>query len=194
MKSGHMKNNKSFMLIIGLVILGIASRFLFLIDGFPSIPNFTALGAVALFGAYYLKKTQSIIIPLVILWLSDLILNNVVYSQYFDTFSFFGDPWVVAGFVATIVMGWYMIKKLSFRSFIGASILGAFVFFLITNFAVWIGSGLYPKNIDGLISCYIKAIPFFRNALLGNLFFGAILFGSYSFFTTTIPSLKLEKS
>ena len=178
-----MSKEKSFILIVALIVLGIGSRFLFLIEGYPQIPNFTALGAVALFGAYYLKKAQSIIIPLAILWISDIVLNNVVYSEYYTSFSFFGDPWVNLGFIATIVTGWYMLKKLSVKSLLGASLIGAFVFYLITNFSSWLTIDLYPKNLEGLITCYIKGIPFFRNAFLGNVFFSAVLFGSYAYFT-----------
>ena len=175
-----MSKEKNITLIVALIFLGISSRFLFLVDGVPSIPNFTAIGAVALFGSYFLRKKSSIVIPLLVLWVSDLVLNNVVYAEYFDSFSFFGDPWVYGGFVATILVGWYLIKKLSVKNVVSASILGALIFFIITNFSVWLTSGLYTKDISGFFTCYIKAIPFFRNALLGNLFFSAVLFGAYS--------------
>tara|TARA_Y100000385_G_C12952923_1_gene576284 strand:+ start:225 stop:788 length:564 start_codon:yes stop_codon:yes gene_type:complete len=184
-----MSKEKSLILIIALIILGIGSRFLFLIDGYPQIPNFTALGAVALFGAFYLKKIQSIVIPLIILWISDLVLNNIVYSEYYTSFSFFGDPWVNVGFLATIMIGWYFLKKLSIKSLLGASLIGAFVFFLITNFSSWLTLDLYPKNLEGLLTSYIKGIPFFRNAFLGNVFFSSILFGSYYFIKNKSTSL-----
>ncbi|MEE9372346.1 MAG: DUF6580 family putative transport protein, partial [Saprospiraceae bacterium] len=141
---------------------------------------------------YHLKKLQSIIIPLIILWMSDLILNNIVYSEYYESFSFFGDPWVNAGFVGTILIGWLLLKKLSFKNIVISSLVGAFIFFIITNFSVWVSSGLYPKNIEGLLTCYIKGIPFFRNAFLGNVFFGAVLFGSYAYFTEKKLSFSVQ--
>lgn len=172
------------------MIIGLGSRFLFLINGYPELPNFTAIGAVALFGAYYLNKPKSLIIPLVILWLSDIVLNNVFYSEYFASFSFFGDKWVYLGFLATIVTGWFFLKKLNTKNVVISSFIGALLFFLITNFSVWLTSSLYPKDLNGLMTCYIKGIPFFRNAFLGNVFFSAVLFGSYAFFTNRKASLE----
>ncbi len=46
-----------------------------------------------------------------------------------------------------------------------------FVFFLISNFGVWLLSGMYEKNISGLINCYIVAIPFLKNTIISTIFF-----------------------
>jgi hypothetical protein len=59
---------------------------------------------------------------------------------------------------------------------LGASVL----FYLITNFGVWIDPvSAYPKNFDGLVQSYIAAIPFFRNTLTGDLVYTGVLFGVY---------------
>ena len=44
------------------------------------------------------------------------------------------------------------------------------MFFVVTNFCVWALGSLYPKTWEGLLACYVAAIPFFQNDLLGNLF------------------------
>ena len=49
---------------------------------------------------------------------------------------------------------------------------GAFIFFIVTNFAVWLGSSMYSQDINGLISCYIMALPFFQNTLLSAVMYG----------------------
>ncbi len=54
------------------------------------------------------------------------------------------------------------------------------MFYLVTNFAVWTFDSLYPKTWDGLIACYTAAIPFFRNSLIGDIFFAAVLFGGFA--------------
>lgn len=53
------------------------------------------------------------------------------------------------------------------------------VFFLVTNFAVWVFSPMYAANAAGLLKCYVAAVPFLRNMLEGDLFWGLVLFGGY---------------
>ena len=50
-------------------------------------------------------------------------------------------------------------------------------FFVTSNFAVWMFSGIYARDIAGLVKCYIAALPFFQNTLMGDLFWTAVLFG-----------------
>ena len=68
------------------------------------------------------------------------------------------------------------------------SFLGACVFFVITNFSVWLLSDMYPVSIQGLTSCYILALPFFQNTLVSTLFFGCIIF-----YTTIIFDKYIDK-
>ena len=60
---------------------------------------------------------------------------------------------------------------------------GSFFFFVVTNFAVWLGNthALYEHTPAGLAQCYVMALPFFRNALAGDLVWTAVLFGAYGF-------------
>ena len=64
---------------------------------------------------------------------------------------------------------------------IGSTFLSSILFFVVTNFGVWI-MGWYPRTMEGLITCYILAIPFFRTSLLANLIYVSVLFGAYEFF------------
>ena len=64
------------------------------------------------------------------------------------------------------------------------------IFFIVTNFSVWLGDNLYPLNLNGLIQCYVMAIPFFHNTLISTFIFLAILFTSYSFAEKKYPFLK----
>ena len=52
-----------------------------------------------------------------------------------------------------------------------------FSFFVITNFAVWAMDGLYPMTLEGLMACYIAAIPFYGNTLASTALFSALFFG-----------------
>ncbi len=178
-----MSKRKILLLVLVLITVGLATRFFFLIPDFPHLPNFTAIGAVALFGAYHLKKKQALIVPIAILWASDILLNNLVYPEYFTSFTLLGDPWVYLGFIAIILIGFALLKKLSVKNIVFASLVGGFAFYMITNFAVWLTSAAYPKSFAGLLECYAVAIPFFRNALLGNIFYSFVLFGVYDLIT-----------
>ena len=61
-----------------------------------------------------------------------------------------------------------------------SSISGSLIFFLVTNFGVWISGAMYPKSLFGLIECYTLALPFFGNSLVGDLVYCTVLFTSYS--------------
>ena len=83
-----------------------------------------------------------------------------------------------------------IIEKKSIRNLTIAGILGSLIFFIVTNFSVWLGENMYPLNIDGLIQCYIMAIPFFHNTLISTFIFLAILFKGYSLVEKKYQFLK----
>lgn len=170
---------KHFWIALALIVIGIATRFIFLVDGVSVLPNFSAIGAIALFGGAYLRGAQRFIIPLGIYWVSDLVLINGFYSQYYDSFQIIGDYWVYGAFFIAGLVGYYLLRRQSMFRLFGASLIAAVIFYLITNFGVWVGGTMYPKDITGLGASYVAAIPFFWNTLLGNLFYGFVLFGAY---------------
>ena len=150
----------------------------------PHIWNFTAVGALAVFaGAQFEDKRLALIIPLAAMALSDLFLGNgfnlVVY----------------AGFIAMVICGMAIAKNISVFSVGFASIAGAIIFFLITNFAfVYSERSLYPHNVDGVIQSYIMGLPFLRNMLIGDAIYGVILFGGFYLLEKRYPQLSLSYS
>jgi hypothetical protein len=74
---------------------------------------------------------------------------------------------------------------------LSASLLSSVLFFVVTNFAVWLGSGMYTADIKGFVECYVMAIPYFGNTLAGDLFYCTVLFGSYVLLKRTWPALGL---
>ncbi|MBR9921105.1 MAG: hypothetical protein GYB31_09720 [Bacteroidetes bacterium] len=177
-------NNKSIVLISVMVLLAALSRLL------PHPPNFAPIGAMALFGAAYLKqKHLALIIPFVALWISNLILDNVVYGMYYDHFMWFSNPGVFLGFLFIVLLGFGLLKKISAGRVFGASLAASVIFFLVTNFFSWLSYGLYPMNFAGLMACYTAAIPFFWNTLIGDLFFVGVLFGGYEMVKARWPQL-----
>jgi hypothetical protein len=85
-----------------------------------------------------------------------------------------GIGWVYLSYILIVGCGLFMKKKHSFITKTLIIITGPSIFFLVSNFGVWVGSNMYPITINGLFSCYIAAIPFFKNTLAGTLFYTGI--------------------
>jgi hypothetical protein len=122
----------------------------------PHPDNFTPLTAMALAGGVYLDKRFSIVLPLAALFISDLFI----------------------GFHNTILFVYG-----SFVLIIGTALFSSILFFIVTNFGVWLTGGgwFYPKTWQGLIECYTLAIPFFRNMVAGDFIYTVVLFGLFEF-------------
>ncbi len=163
------------------------------------IPNFSPIGGIALFGAaYFSKKYLAFLVPLVAMYATDLIINNIIYPrmfpEYYDgAFAWGISPWVYVSFALIILLGFGLLKKINLPRLITASLSASVLFFLITNFAVWSSGTMYPKTFEGLMACYTAAIPFFQNTLLGDLFFVGVLFGAYELLKQQVPALKLQE-
>lgn len=137
----------------------------------PHAPNFTPLISIALFAGAYLKKGYAFLVPVAALFLSDVVIG--FYGL--ETMAF-----VYGTLILIVAMGLLLEKKVSAGKLLGLSLAGAVVFFVTTNFAVWLVPGsIYPKTMAGLAQCYIMAIPFFGNTLLSTLVYSAAMFGVY---------------
>ena len=151
----------------------------------PHPPNFTPVGGMALFGAaYFSRKYLAILIPLAALWISDLLLNNLIYAkaypEFYSGFAWFGNAAVYLGFILISLLGFILLRKIRPISLLGASISASVIFFLVTNFGSWLANPLFPKTTSGLLAAYTAGIPFFWNTLFGDLFYTAVLFGSFA--------------
>ncbi|WP_413560646.1 DUF6580 family putative transport protein [Bdellovibrio sp. HCB209] len=153
------------MIVLVMMVLGAAfSRII------PHPWNFTAVGAMALFGgAYFSDKRLSLAVPLAALMLSDLALGGFHSTTFF----------VYAGFALIVMMGWFLTESKSVARIGGLSLAASCVFFLVSNFGVWVMDGMYAMNMQGLVQCYVAAIPFFGYQVAGDLFFSAVMFGGY---------------
>ena len=151
-------------IVLLIIIFGVICRLI------PHPPNFSPVTAIALFGGLnFSDKRIAFSIPLIVLFLSDLILGISVINLF-----------VYTGFLTIVFLG-TKIKSIKF----GNIILSSFIFFLISNFGVWIIG--YPKNIEGLILCYTMAIPFFGYSIAGDLFFGYLFKFSFGKITSILP-------
>lgn len=171
----HIKLSR-FIVLTLLVIAAALTRVMPLL--IPHIWNFTAVGALAIFaGAQFNDKRLAFIMPLMAMALSDLFIGN--------GFSML----VYTGFIAMVACGYLIRRKVSVTNVILASFISASVFYLITNFAFFYPVTLYPHNVSGILASYTAALPFFRNMLIGNLVFSAVLFTSFYLLSKRYPVL-----
>ena len=164
-----------------IIALAIAARFI------PGAANFSPVYAGLLFSGVYLKKRDSIWFPVLLLAGSDFLVNSLLYQTSFQWMQILN--W--GGFAAIVTVGWWLQKRVSVRNVLIASVAGPSVFFLISNFAVWLAGGLYPPTFGGLAACYAAAIPFYGNSLISGVLFSGILFGSYEFYLRRAHSHQL---
>lgn len=148
----------------------------------PHPANFAPIAGMALFGGVYLNKRYALIVPLLAMVISDFFLG------FHNTILF-----VYGSFLLIGLIGLWIKKHKSVQSIIFASLASSILFFVITNFGVWLVGSLYPKTVQGLILCYAYALPFFRNTLVGDLFYTGLFFGSYEIVVKmTIDNRKLK--
>src|SRR3989344_2559679 len=160
------------------------SQFLFLFVGIiavlsfgvrliPHAPNFTSVGALALFAGAYLARKHwlGLFVPLFIMFFSDLFIG------FYD----FKLMAVVYGSFLLYALIGRVLPKQNPLMVLGGALGGAVFFYLATNFAVWMFSPWYEKSVEGLMLSYTLALPFFRATLLGDLLFTGMFFGAYEF-------------
>ncbi len=160
-----------------------------------SLFNFSPIGGIALFSAaYFNKKYMAYLLPVVALWASNLLINNLFYAQYFEGFSWFANPEVYFAFLLIVLMGSSLLKKITVARLAIGAVSASLIFFIVTNFYVWLNTALYAKSSTGLVACYVAAIPFYWNTLASDLLYTGVLFGMFEYAKRQYPSLVLEKA
>jgi hypothetical protein len=174
-----------FLLIVSLILAGAATRLM------PHWWNATAIGAICLFGGAYFRRTWlAFLVPLAAIALSDIPLQLFVYGPQ----GFGPNYFKYVAFAATVPIGMLLRDRVTVGRTTGAAVLAAGVFFLISNFQVWLTADeiSYPRNFGGLLACYIAALPFALNQIWANLLYSAVLFGTMELAQHRWPSLAAE--
>jgi hypothetical protein len=153
------------MLAISLIIIGILLRFI------PHTANFTPVAAIAIFAGVYLNKRQALIVPLLLMVLSDVFLgmHNVV-----------------------TYLGIWARNHKTFKVIASTSVISSVLFYLITNFGVW-AMGWYPQTVKGLLDCYVLGLPFLRTFMVATLVYTVVFFGAYELIARRVRDTKLAK-
>jgi len=90
------------------------------------------------------------------------------------------------------LIGSYLSKRVTPVRVFSASLSSSVLFFVVSNFGVWIGSGMYPHTGLGLTACYLAAIPFFTGTVASDFIYSAVFFGSFQWAQNRYPMLALK--
>jgi hypothetical protein len=170
-----------YFIISGLIVAAALSRLVKHPD------NFAPIMAIALFGgACFPNKIWGFLAPLTAMVLSDFFIG--FHKEV---------PCVYGAFALVVCLGFLLQNRRTFWNIAGATLAGSVLFFLITNFGVWLlrpenqyGKLEYEFSWAGLMECYYRAIPFFRNSLLGDAVYVTVLFGSLALIEHLAPAEK----
>ena len=136
----------------------------------PHPANFVPIAATALFGGVYLNKKQALILPIAALFLSDIFLG---FDSWVSRLTIYGC------YLAIGLIGLWIRNHKNVFTIVGASLSGSILFYAITNLVWLYPAKMYPHTLAGQLASYSNALPFFRNTLLGDLFYTAAFFGIY---------------
>lgn len=153
-----------FSIALLFILTGVSLRLL------PHPPNFAPIAAIALFGGVYFSRKIALILPLAAMVISDIFIGYYEFSLM---------AFVYGSFLLCVILGFWLKKHKKWYTVLGGAFLCSIIFFFLTNFAVWAFTPWYVRTFSGLIQCYLMALPFFKNTLLGDLFYVTIFFGAY---------------
>lgn len=181
-------SNYRLLTIFGLILMVVVSRFI------PHPPNFAPVMAMALFGgAVFSDRRLAFIIPFAALLISDIFLGF---------YSFL--PAVYLCYVIVVFIGFSMRNRVTIGKIVLNSFISSIIFFIVTNLAYWLFSGLYTMNLQGLLACYTAAIAFYKypafgietsfllNSIISTMIYSGVLFGSLSLAERFLPQTRLS--
>ncbi|MGB9770711.1 MAG: DUF6580 family putative transport protein [Candidatus Kapaibacteriota bacterium] len=177
MKQKIFKTKEFFSL--SLIAIAVLSRFI------PHPPNFSPVASIALLSGYsFSNRVKSFLVPIIAMIISDFFIG------------FHSTMWAVyLSFSLCVIFGFLLKKNFSFYKLFAFSVASSLLFYLITNFAVWLTSGMYPHTLAGLFQCYTMGLPFYRTStldffafsLFGDIFYSFVLFGALKLAEKKIP-------
>jgi hypothetical protein len=191
-----MKNSDiRFSVIAGLVLMTALSRLMIHTD------NFTPVGAIALFGgACFSNRWKAFLVPLLALFISDMLMQGLLYKGQYGFPLYSGWYWVYGAFAIIVLLGRWILSKVSVKNVLIAAVSGALAHWIISDFGVWLGGGFdmstgapYTKDGQGLLKCYIMALPYMKSFFYGTVVYSAILFGGFELAQRKYPSLAQKQ-
>ena len=173
--------NPRMMTLVTMVLAAALTRVM------PHYWDFTAIGAMCLFGgASFHRRWIALAVPMVALLISDVAIAYLQYGGDLTTITWFS----YLLFAATVGMGMLIRGRTTVANVGGMAIAASVMFFVLSNLHYWLTSDTYAPTAGGLLTCYVKAIPFARNMFAANLFYSAVLFGGLYLMQRQWPALR----
>lgn len=147
-----------------LVLFSIVTRLL------PHLPNMAPIGALALFTGSRYSTKKALVTVLITMFISDIFLG--FHSMMI---------WVYASYISIVLVSHLFKKNIRGKMIFTSSIFASVLFYIITNFGVWISGSMYTHSFEGLVQSYTMAIPFFRYTMIGDILYTSVFFGMYTY-------------
>ena len=151
---------KNIAFVVSLIAVAVSWRIIN--HNYQFAPNLEIVTAVSVLSAIIFGWRIALIVPIVTMIISDIIIGNS------SIFMFTWGTFAIIGLSAVILRKLNDKPKVQVLSSVGFAAAGTFLFFVVTNFGVWL-QGWYPMNWAGLVDCFVMAIPFYRTMLIGNI-------------------------
>jgi len=135
------------------------------------IPDVTPLTSLCLLAPTVFSKRNSLLIIFCSLLLSDLCLHFIFHYAVLGSWTLFN----YSGWSAVVLLGVLFAKKPTVFRALSFTVYGSLIFWVWSDFGTWCTSTLYAHTINGLMDCYIAALPFLRDAITGSLIWTGVL-------------------
>lgn len=190
----HIKfNPRTLTIVLFILAIGIFRALIPIMGDINVLANYSAVGAIALFGgAYFKSNSKAFGFPLLTLLLSDLILSVTFYKDFNGGFLYEGWYMVYAAVALMVLAGKLIMKNVNVYSVVLASIVTVFIHWIVSDFGVWYGSALYPQTLAGFWAALAAAVPFEIRFLDGTLGYSALMFGLFEYMKVRYPALSLK--
>jgi len=180
---------KTYLLLAFIVVISAVRTYLSMDETMFGLSNFSPIGAMAIFGGAYFKKTRkAFCFPLLALLLSDAVLQLTVFKS--SGFLYGGWYYVYTAFVLMVLVG-RLLKHIEPLDVFLAAVAVTMIHWLVTDFGVWYGSHTIPQTASGYIQCLDLAMPFEVRFLTGTLVYSAVLFIGFELLSRRLQTSSL---
>lgn len=186
-------NPRTLTLIVFIVIIGLSRVLLPMLGDLDAIANYSAVGALAMFGgAYFSNNLKSFSFPIATLLFSDILLSLTVYKSSSNGLLYEGWYWVYGAFALMVLTSKFIMKKVNVFSFLTATLATVMIHWIVTDFGIWYGSAFYPQTLAGFWNVLAAAIPFEFRFLYGTMGYGVVMFGIFEALKVKYPVLSFN--
>lgn len=171
-------------MLVALLLIVLAALYRILPTLDMGLANISPVMAIAFCGAVYFRRRWMWLVPFLALGLSDLYIDHFYAKEYGFSWPLVGVLARMACFAVALGIGAWVAKRKSWLSLLGGGLLGAIIFYLVTNTQSWASDSFYAKTLAGWWQAltighpeYPPTIYFFRNTLFGDLLFTGLFAG-----------------